>query len=336
MTVFSEPAYLNLKLKFFLFKLSRMREGAKPFYVVFVIAAALVVPAAIALRTVIHPAILQATSDNPTPLGYTWSLLLFIIPIAALGWWFACRPDLIFPRKAFWRTIAVLAPLGFVLDLLFGNTFFIFQNKAATLGCQIPAAGGAIPIEEFVFYLAGFMLVLLSYIWCDEYWMAAYNVPDYKAAAERIPRIVRFHFASVVLGVVLIAAAILYRKFLSGATEGFPWYFIYLVCASLIPSAGFFHTAQPFINWRAFSFTSFLLLLISLLWEVTLALPYGWWEYRRDILMGLHIGAWSGLPIEAVCVWFAVSFTAIITYEVIKIWKALGTRALEAFFGIRK
>jgi hypothetical protein len=27
---------------------------------------------------------------------------------------------------------------------------------------------------------------------------------------------------------------------------------------------------------------------------------------------------------------------AVITYEVIKIWKALGTRALEAFFGIRK
>lgn len=313
-----------------------MREGAKPFYVVFAIAAALVVPAAIALRTVIHPAILQATSANPTPLGYTWSLALFIVPIAVLGWWFACRPDLNFPRKAFWRTIAVLAPLGFLLDLLFGNAFFIFPNRAATVRCEVPALGGAIPIEEFVFYLAGFMLVLLSYIWCDEYWMAAYNVPDYKAAAEGIPRIVRFHFASVILGVALIAAAILYRNLLSGTPDGFPWYFVYLACASLIPSAGFFHTAQRFINWRAFSFTFFLLLLISLLWEVTLALPYGWWEYRRDMLVGLQIGAWSGLPIEAVCVWFAVSFTTIITYEVIKIWKALGTRALEAFFGIRK
>src|SRR5438094_4598835 len=166
--------------------------------------------------------------------------------------------------------------------------------------------------------------------------MASYNVPDYTATAKGIARIVRFHFASVVLGVVLIAAAIVYRTFLSGAPEGFPWYFIYLVCASIIPSAGFFHTAQSFINWRAFSFTFFLLLLISLLWEVTLALPYGWWEYRTGILMGLRIGAWSGRPIEAVCVWFAASFTAIITYEVLKIWKALGTRALEAFFGIRK
>src|SRR6266487_1901144 len=107
-----------------------MRER-KSFYVIFVIVAALVVPAAIALRTVIHPVILRITSDNPTPLGYTWSLLLFIIPIAALGWWFACRPDLQFSRKAFWRTIAVLAPLGFLLDLLFGNAFFIFPNEAA-------------------------------------------------------------------------------------------------------------------------------------------------------------------------------------------------------------
>jgi hypothetical protein len=312
-----------------------MRER-KSFYVIFAIVAALVVPAAIALRTVIHPAILQVTSDNPTPLGYTWSLALFIVPLSALAWWFACRPDLKFPRKAFWRTIAVLAPLGFLLDLLFGNAFFIFPNKAATLGCEVPAIGGAIPIEEFVFYLTGFMLVLLSYIWCDEYWMAAYNAPDYKAAAEGKPRIVRFHFASVVLGAALIAGAIGYRKFLSGTPDGFPWYFIYLTCASLIPSAGFFHTAQRFINWRAFSFTFFLLLLISLLWEVTLALPYGWWEYRRSILIGLHIGAWFDLPIEAACVWLAVSFTTIITYEVIKIWKALGTRALEAFFGLRK
>jgi hypothetical protein len=313
-----------------------MQDRTKSFCVVFAIAAALIIPATIALRTVIHPALLQATSDNPTPLGYTWSLALFVIPIGALAWWFACRPDLAFPRKAFWRTIAVLTPLGFGLDLLFGNAFFIFPNKAATLGCDVPAIGGPIPIEEFIFYLAGFILVLLSYVWCDEYWMAAYNVPDYKQAARGMPRIVQFNFASVIVGVALIATAVIYRKFWSGTPEGFPWYFVYLICASLIPSAGFFHAAQRFINWRAFSFTFFLLLLISLLWEVTLALPYGWWEYRANTLIGLQIGAWSGLPVEAVCVWFAVTFTTVITYEVIKIWKALGTRALTAFFGIDK
>jgi hypothetical protein len=311
------------------------RYSREAFQVVFAIAALLIIPATIALRTVTHPAVLQSSSENPTPLGYTWSLLLFLVPIAGLAWWFARRSDLQFPRAAFWRTIAVLAPLGFVLDLLFGNAFFIFPNQQANLGIGIPALGGPIPLEEFVFYLTGFILTLLSYIWCDEYWMAAYNVADYKAAAQGIPRIARFHFASLILGVVLIGAAIAYRKFWSGAPEGFPWYFVYLACVSLIPSAGFLKTAQRFINWRAFSFTFFLLLLISLLWEVTLGLPYGWWGFRQEAMIGLNIGAWSNLPIEEPCVWMAVSFTTIIVYEVIKIWKALGTRAKEAFFGVR-
>jgi hypothetical protein len=81
------------------------------------------------------------------------------------------------------------------------------------------------------------------------------------------------------------------------------------------------------------SFTFFLLLTISLLWEVTLALPYGWWRYRDEAMIGLKIGAWFELPIEAPCVWMAVTFTTVIVYEVIKIWKALGRRALSAFFG---
>src|SRR6266487_3054707 len=231
------------------------RESRQPFQVVFAIAALLIIAAILTLRTVAHPVVLQPSSANPTPLGYTWSLLLFIIPIAALAWWFACRPDLKFPRVAFWRTIAILAPLGFLFDVLFGNAFFVFPNKLATLGIDIPARGGSIPMEEFVFYLTGFMLVLLSYKWCDEYWMAAYNVPDYKAATKGMPRIVRFHFASVILGLALIAGVVVYRKVFSGAPTGFPWYFIYLTCASLIPSAGFFKTAQSLINWRAFSFT---------------------------------------------------------------------------------
>ena len=297
------------------------RESRQSFQVVFAIAAVLVIAATITLR-------------HAARLGYTWSLSLFILPIIALGCWFAWRKDLQFPRAAFWRTIAVLAPLGFALDLFFGNAFFSFPNKEATLGLNIPARGGGIPIEEFVFYLTGFMLTLLSYIWCDEYWLAAYNEPDYSAATKDLPRIVRFHFSSMLLGVVLIIAAVVYRKFFSGMPAGFPWYLVYLTCASLIPSIGFLHTARDFINWRAFAFTFFLLLLISLLWEVTLALPNEWWAFRDQSLIGVKISAWSGLPIEEPCVWMAVTFTTIIVYEVIKIWKALGRGALHAFFGI--
>jgi hypothetical protein len=51
-------------------------------------------------------------------------------------------------------------------------------------------------------------------------------------------------------------------------------------------------------------------------------------------MTGLTIGAWSHLPIEAVCVWLAVSFTTVIGYEAVKMWLAMGTHALEAFFGM--
>jgi hypothetical protein len=160
------------------------------------------------------------------------------------------------------------------------------------------------------------MLVLLSYIWADEYWVRAYDIPDYRSEAKDLRRIAQFHAPSVVLGAALIAAAAIYKKAVSSSPEGFPWYFTYLTAAALAPSAGFFRTAQPFINWRAFSFTFFFILLISLLWEVTLAIP-----------------AWRGLLVEAVCVWMAVSFTTVILYEVIKIWQALGLGAWAAFFG---
>jgi hypothetical protein len=304
------------------------RHPREAFRVVVLIAVLLILPAALTLRTVLHPGRLQIDSANPTPYGYTWSLLLFIIPLAALSGWFARRPDLELARKGFGLTIAVLAPLGFALDLLFGNTFFTFLNEKATLGVNIPAVGGSIPIEEFIFYVTGFMLVLLSYLWADEYWVREYHIPDYQSRAKALRRIAEFHPQSVILGVALIAAAAIYKKAFSPAPEGFPWYFTYLTVVAIVPAAGFFRTAQSFINWRAFSFTFFIILLISLLWEATLAVPYGWWGYRPSAMMGLAVGAWHGLPVEAVCLWLAVSFTTVITYEVIKIWKALRRRAL--------
>jgi hypothetical protein len=306
------------------------------FQVIFVMLGLVVLPAALTLRTVSHPGRLEIASANPTPLGYTISLSLFVVPVSALLWWLCQRRDLRLQRRACGRTLALLVPLGVVLDLVFGNTFFTFPNSAATLGIGLPAVGGTIPLEEFLFYLGGFGVVLLTYVWADEYWMAAYNIPDYAAATAGMPRLVQFHWPSLACGAGLLIAALLYKKLWSPVPAGFPWYVTYLVAAAFVPSAGFFRTAQPFINWRAFSFTFFFIVLVSLLWEATLALPYGWWGYRATAMLGLTIGAWSQLPVEAVSVWLAVSFTTVIGYEVVKIWLATGKRALEAFFGVQR
>jgi hypothetical protein len=284
----------------------------------------LVLPVALTLDSVTTPATLTQGSDNPTPLGYTISLSLFLFPIAALLFWMWRFPPLTFQKKAFLYTLALLTPAGVVLDVLFGNTFFLFENHNAVLGIDFPAVGGPVPIEEIIFYVSGFATVLLLYVWCDEYWFEKYNVPDYRGEAAKIDRILGLHWPSVVIGGGLILLAVIYRKLLANTAEGFPWYFIYLTVMALIPSMAFYKSVQRFINWRAFSFTLFVVVLISLVWESTLALPYQWWGYQERAMMGLFIGAWHNLPIEAVILWFAVSYTTIIVFETIKIWVASG------------
>jgi hypothetical protein len=59
--------------------------------------------------------------------------------------------------------------------------------------------------------------------------------------------------------------------------------------------------------------------LTSIFWEATLAAPYGWWSYQEWHMMGVFVGAWFGLPIEAVVLWLAVTFTTVMVYETYKI-----------------
>ena len=292
----------------------------------------MVIPAAIALHSVRMPATLQVQPDA-SPHGYTWSLLLFIIPIVVIALWFLPGEGLEIPRCAFWRTIGILVPIGCLLDVVFAQWFFWFPNPQATLGVLAPALGRWVPVEEYVFYLTGFVTILLLYVWLSEYWLAAYTVEDYRGEAQALPKLLKFHPTSLVIGVLLIAAAIIYKRWFSEVREGLPGYFIVLVAGGLIPSASFYPVTRRFINWRALSLTMYFTLLISLLWEATLALPYGWWNYQHRAMMGVFIGAWSQLPIEAVLVWLAVTYGTVILFEVVKIWHASERPARSIFLG---
>ena len=292
----------------------------------------LVLPVALTLHSVRTPASLVQNSSNPTPFGYTISLSLFLFPMTALLFWMWCHKNLTIQKPAFLYSLALLIPTGVFLDILFGNTFFIFENHAAVSGITLPGIGGDIPIEEFIFYAAGFTTVLLLYLWCDEYWLAQYNIPDYRPATSNIRSILHFHWPSVIIGLALIVIAIAYKKWLAEDNAGFPWYFIYITSAALIPSIGLYKSVSPFINWRAFSFTFFIIVLISLIWESTLALPYQWWGFQDNAMMGLYIGAWHHLPIEEIVVWFSVSYTTVIIYETVKIMLASGKTFRQLVF----
>lgn len=252
-------------------------------------------------------------------------------------------------RHSFLITIGILAPAGFALDFFFAHLFFRFPNSQATLQISAPALGdtgfgciflgtpghvliGSVPIEEYIFYLTGFITILLLYIWLDEYWLAAYSIPVTSGARVTFDRLLRFHPSSLFAGIALLAAAILYRHFFV-ASPGFPGYFTVLVIIALGPSTALFPSALPVINWRALSLALFFIVLISLLWEATLATPYGWWAYQHEQMVGIFITAWSGLPLEAICVWVAVTYQTVILYEVIRRWKSSGKSARRAFLG---
>ena len=304
-------------------------------WLVAAILAMIVIPASLTLNTVrlsaLNPAI--ATTPGASPYGYTVSLLLFIIPILIIALWFLPQEAIKISQKSFGWTIGLLFPLGAGLDFFFARYFFTFPNESATLGIKAPALGSPVPIEEYVFYLTGFLCVLLLYIWLDEYWLSAYNVDTESAQRKQFHRLVKLHSESIVLSLVLVAGAIIYKKYFSPSPTGFPGYFIFVALSALVPSSALLSSARSVINWRAFSLTVFFVLLVSLIWEATLAIPLGWWNYRDQQMLGIRITAWGQLPIEAVCLWIAVAYTTVIIYETVKCWQASGKSMRHALFG---
>jgi hypothetical protein len=305
--------------------------------IVIAMLAMIVIPAAITLHAVRSPATLVPTSENPTPYGYTWSLLLFIVPVIVIAVWLLPGEELKIPKRAFGWTIAILVPLGCLLDVVFAQWFFDYPNSGATLGFLAPALGRWVPVEEYVFYATGFFAILLLYIWLGEFWVAAYNVLDYPGEAKKMRRLLQFHPTSLILAVILIGAAWFYKKHFALPQDqvGFPGYFTVLIAGGLLPAVFFYPVAKRFINWRALSLTLFFIVLVSLLWEATLAVPYNWWNFQHRQMIGLFIGAWSRLPIEEVFVWIAVTYSTAIMFEVVKVLLTSERPVRQVLFGAR-
>ena len=311
---------------------SLISDGARAALGALGILLVILIPAVLTLRTV-EDDITRVHTGNPTPYGYTISLLLYLVPIATLmTWFFRANPSGTIRRRAFWWTVGLLTPAGFALDLVFGNLFFSFPNAEATLQIFLPgysfATGGLVydlPIEEFIFYVSGFVAILLVYIWCNEVWVPAYGVANYDDAALHPTYLIQLHWHSAIYGLIALAAAMAHKKLYAPVSEfgdyreGFPLYFAFLLTAAVLPSLLLYRTARPFINWRAFSVTLLWVLLTSLLWEATLASPFGWWHYRYSWMMGMNIRAWADLPVEAAILWVAVTYTTTIVYETIKV-----------------
>jgi hypothetical protein len=267
---------------------------------------------------------------NPSPLGYTFSLALFLVPCAVLGFWVWRSHRTPEQRLACALALAALIPVGFILDLFFGRSFLRFPNLKATLGILVPGYDSRsgwtgllgpgwkpfLPLEEFAFYALGFIAILLTYIWADEILFRANKVDD----RQRTPRAFRgwkerslFWLGA---GAVLFGIAWqIRRRVPSESGQAFPGYFLFLLAGSIVPSLFFSRIAFQFINWRALSLGWLFILTLSQFWEASLGVPYGWWAYQSDQMMGVFLKPHCNLPIEAVLVWTLGSWTAVIIYE---------------------
>ena len=281
---------------------------------------------------------MSSTRAAPAPLypggagdyGYTISLILFVLPVGALLWWFSTHRARIDRHwSAFWWTFLIIVGLWSVLDILLARTFFRFPNPDATLGINVigfePGVGWGpvVPIEEFAFYILGCAFLVLTYIWASELWFPEHTKDDteYDAATARIRVEGLLHWPSLGWGVGVIVLAVAYKAIdpFGAVVPGFPGYLTFMVLLVIVPTAMFFHTVLKFVNVRALVFTLQSMLLIAVLWEATLALPYGWWDYEHARMLGVFVQPWSNLPVEAVLLWGAAAWSNIAIYEVMKL-----------------
>jgi hypothetical protein len=293
--------------------------------------AVLVVPFALTLMTIKEPRpLVTDLASNPTPHGYTWSLTLFIVPVLVLALWVSLRPPNPIQKQAFWIAAALLSASGILLDVCFGLSFFTFENRQATLGKNFwgySFGNGwqkVLPIEEIGFYTFGIVAVLLAYVWGDEIWFGAYNRDDASRRNTRRRELFSFHLHSAIFGVMAFALGWLFKKFGPHPWhEGFPGYFLFLTAVALTPSIVFFPVANPYINWRAFSLAFLFILLVSLFWEATIAVPYQWWGFQPRQMVGEFINGFSGLPLEEPLLWLGVTWATVIVYETIYTWLSI-------------
>ena len=323
----------------------------------FAVAALMAMLAVASTLAIIRIGVSQRPVDpalNPSPLGYTFSLALFILPCVVFGIWIWRSPRAAEQRRACVITLLLLIPLGFILDVFLGRLFLRFPNLDATVGILLPGydlhtgwrgllGSGwepALPVEEFAFYGLGFIAMLLAYIWGDEILFRANKVDD----GQRTPRVFRGWKTTLLfwlaVGAVLFSIAWIIRRAVpSQSGAAFPGYFLFLLIASIVPSLFCAPIAFQFINWRALATAWLFVLAISQFWEASLGVPYGWWAYVPDQMMGIFLKPYCDLPIEAVLVWTLGTWTTVIIYETIltalhagrKGWSLLGVvRATEA------
>lgn len=250
---------------------------------------------------------------------YTWSLLLFIGPLTFTVVELKRAGLLAQVQKPVLMTLAVLFPMGGILTLALADDFFIYPQPAATLGITVPAVDLSgfddafqIPVEELAFYFLGFASLLMLYVWADAV-LLPHARPLHRALHVSLPEVLIAFGA----GVALSAAGWALQRALNPGSE-MPGYWMYLMLVPTPMLVAFGPSVAHRINWLALGLLCLALWGHSILWEVTLAIPQGWWGYQQAAMLGVRIDAWHQLPIEAVLVWLMTPLATVVSFEALR------------------
>jgi hypothetical protein len=298
------------------------------------------IPAILTLRTVKFRPDEARNQLNPSPYGYTVSLLLFLFPVVVLCIRHLRETKPKNHRRALLWAAGVIAMMGFTLDTVFGHAFFYFKNEGATLGLRLPAwdwttshwAPAYLPIEEFAFYVFGALFVIATYLAVDDEWLSDYDPDMRQEHAKNVPRLLHISWQSIGWWLGFTGLGLLLKK-MGPEPDGFPGYFLFVMTLGFLPTFLFARAIAPFVNWRAFAFAFAILLLISLMWEATLGVPYDWWNYQDRHMLGIRVLAWSALPLEAVLLWLVIAWDCIIAFELFRVYFHMERPPAQALLG---
>lgn len=269
--------------------------------------------------------------DGVAPLGYTVSLVLFLLPGLALYAWGETIPLAPHQTRAVQRTTLAVLAMGAFLDVVFAGRFFEYPNHDAVIGLWLPGLSwdadlvAWFPVEELLFYAAGGYLMTMVYVIGDQRLFDRYH-PSHRDLVLGEPG---DPWAFAKRWVILTLAVTVGAACLAGAWhDRAPWedpplYLAFLLSIGVIPLADRLASLLRLINWRALLAAFLVVQFLSLLYEATLGLPYGYWAYQPRHMLGPTIPPWSNAPIEAVLMWLVATPAVGMLYE-------LSTRADEA------
>lgn len=250
---------------------------------------------------------------------YTWSLLIFVAPLVVTTRELKRRGALAELKKPVLLSLLFLVPMGAVLTVGLADDFFVYPNQRAVLGVTFPAIdldgvdhAFQIPVEELLFYVLGFASLLMLYAWADVVLFPMTRRLMAKPAVSLPEFLVSFGF-----GVALAMLGWLVQRWLNPG-QAMPGYWTYLMLVPVPVVIAFAPVIGSRINWPALALVCLALWGHSILWEVTLAVPQGWWGYQQSNMLGLNVAAWHDLPIEAVLVWGLTPVATVVSFEALR------------------